>query len=124
MPSEQQEALVKQEKELFDKSDKDKDGKLSMAEVKDMLYPDLKEHNFSGMQAATLMEMVDADKDKALSVEEMNKQHEKTVAFLRYICRCKDVSVQFREAQVLCTMVQPCAMAVQCCRGQLIAPRL
>ena len=82
MPSEQQEALVKQEKELFDKSDKDKDGKLSMAEVKDMLYPDLKEHNFSGMQAATLMEMVDADKDKALSVEEMNKQHEKTVAFL------------------------------------------
>ena len=29
-----------------------------------------------------LMEMVDADKDKALSVEEMNKQHEKTVAFL------------------------------------------
>ena len=82
MLSEQREALVKQEKELFDKSDKDKDGKLSMAEVKDMLYPDLKEHNFSGMQAATLMEMVDADKDKALSVEEMNKQHEKTVAFL------------------------------------------
>ena len=78
----QREDLDETERELFKKHDGDGDGKLTKAELHDLLFPDLASIDFVGPQASHMHDMADEDRDGKLSWAEMKKHAEMLVGGL------------------------------------------
>ena len=72
--AEQIEHLDKNEKELFQANDKDKNGSLSLEELTSLLFPDLSKINFHGPQVDHIHGTIDKNGDGHLSLDEL-KNH-------------------------------------------------